>query len=118
MPVKKRKEVVNLLVNPNADVVLTITIGNAQIGASAIRFKDSSVILAKGEIKKCKLGKGSSLVGTTLLVTTNILDSNDLTDGVVATYFFGGSQPAVVTFDDKVDNDGDIFSFLLEFNFQ
>lgn len=118
MALKKRSEIVNLTVNQNENVSLTVTIGNAQIGGNFIRFKNSQTVLAKGEVKNLDLGKGSDLIGKTLKVTTNILDANTQTNGIVVTYFFQSCTPPVTVFHDKVNNDGDIFSFLIEFNFQ
>lgn len=117
MAVQKRTEKFNLQAKTDADVILTITVGNAQLGSSVMRFKGSSDIIAKGEIKKCNLGSGSNLKGKILLVTTNILDSNNMTNGIVVTYYFASCDPVATTFDDEVKSDGDIFSFLLEIQF-
>jgi len=117
MALKKRNENVNLKISRNERIFLTITIGNAQIGGNFLRFKNSDV-LAKGEIKNFDLGEGSNLVGKTLKITTNILDTNIQTNGVVVTYFFHGSTPPVTVFHDKVNKHGDVFSFLVDFNFQ
>jgi hypothetical protein len=118
MALKKRSETVNLKVQKDEKVLLTITIGNAQIGGNFIKFKNSSDVLAKGEVQNLDLGTGSGLIGKTLKITTNILDANDQTNGVVVTYFFHSCTPPVTVFNDSVDNDGDVFSFLVEFNFQ
>lgn len=117
MKVKKRNETVQLKADGTEDVILTITIGNAQIGASLVRFKNSPNLLGKGEIQNLNLGSKAALAGKTVTVTTNILDANEQTNGVVVTYFFHACQPPVTTFHDKVDNDGDIFSFIVDFNF-
>lgn len=118
MPVKKRTETADLVVNPEAEVILSVTIGNAQIGASVARFKGSAEVLAKGDISKLNLGKGASLVGKSLVVTTNILDSNQLTNGIVVTYFIESCSPKAMLFDDEVKVDGDICSFIVTFNFK
>ncbi|HVI44727.1 MAG TPA: hypothetical protein VM802_07650 [Chitinophaga sp.] len=118
MAIRKRKETTDLTVNPGSDVILTITIGNAQIGASIVRFDKDETVLAKGDISNLHLGKAEELAGKTLKVTTNILDANSLTNGIVATYGFGSCIPAVVTFKDEVKTDGDIISFILDFNFR
>ena len=101
----------------NDDVLLTITIGNAQIGGSVVKLKNTATVLAKGEIQNLKLGKKADLQGKTLTITTNILDANEQTNGIVVTYFFHACQTPVTTFNDKVDNDGDVFSFVVDFNF-
>ncbi len=118
MAIRKRNETVDLKVSRNENIMLTVTIGNAQIGASVMRLKGSSEVIAKGEIENLDLGMGSDLVGKTLKITTNILDMNDQTNGIVVTYYFHNCTPPVVVFDDTVDNDGDIFSFLIEVNFK
>jgi hypothetical protein len=117
MALKKRTETVALSVIKKQNILLTITIGNAQIGGNVVRFKNASGILGKGEIQNLDLGLGSDLIGKTLKVTTNILDVNDQTNGVVVTYFFHNCDPAATMFHDTVKDDGDIFSFIVEFNF-
>lgn len=114
---KRRSEEVDLKVQKTETILLTVTIGNAQIGGNVIRFKGSSDVIAKGEILNLSLGTGAGLIGKTLRVTTNILDVNPQTNGVVVVYFFSGCTPPVTVFHDKVDNDGDICSFQVDFNF-
>lgn len=117
MKVKKRTESVSLAADGTGDVLLTITIGNAQIGGSVVKIKNTSTILGKGEIANLRIGTKADLKGKTITVITNILDANEQTNGVVVTYFFHACQSPVTTFNDKVDNDGDIFSFTVDFNF-
>ena len=118
MALKKRSETVTLKAQQNENVFLTITIGNAQIGGNFVKFKNSQDALAKGEVQNLNLGLGSSLIGKTLKVTTNILDANSQTNGIVVTYFFQSCTPPVTVFHDTVINDGDVFSFLVDFNFK
>ncbi len=118
MQIKQRNETVDLITeSTNDEVFLTITIGNAQIGGSIIKFENSTNI-GKGEIENLNLGKASDLVGKTLQASTNILDINQQTNGVAVTYFFSSCLPPAISFFDKVDNDGDIFSFSIDFNFK
>jgi hypothetical protein len=117
MALKKRTETVELSVLKKQHILLTITIGNAQIGGNVVRIKNAPDTLGKGEIENLDLGLGSDLIGKTLKVTTNILDVNDQTNGIVVTYFFHNCDPAATMFHDTVKNDGDIFSFIVEFNF-
>ena len=118
MAIKKSSKTVSLKAASDENVLLTITIGNAQIGGNVVKFKNSSDVIGKGEIINLELGMGADLSGRTLKVTTNILDVNEQTNGIVVTYFFSGCTPAATMFHDKVDNDGDIFSYLVEFNFK
>jgi hypothetical protein len=115
---KKRSETVDLTSKKDEHVILTITIGNDQIGGNLISDKTSGATIAKGDITKLDLGKGSDLQGKTIEVYTNILDVNPQSKAVVVTYFFENGVPSVTSFADKVDNDGDIFSFITDFNFK
>lgn len=116
MSIKTRETEIGLrVINPEADVYLTITIGNAQIGGTVVKYEDN--ILAKGKIKNLNLGRGSALSGRTILSYTNVLDVNEQTNGVVITYYFHNCEPDVMTLSDKVDNHGDIFSFITYLNF-
>ncbi|MBC9929705.1 hypothetical protein [Chitinophaga qingshengii] len=118
MSIRKRKESADLTVNPGSDVILNITIGNAQIGASVVRFDKDDNALAKGDIRNLRLGTAADLKGKTLKVTTNVLDTNSLTNGIVVTYAFSSCTPSVILYQDEVKTDGDIMSFLLDFNFK
>jgi hypothetical protein len=117
MAIKKRTEIVNLKTVPDETVFITITIGNAQIGGNVLKYKGSNNVIAKGEITNFNLGFGGELKGRTLRVITNILDVNPQTNGVIVTYYFHACTPPVTFFHDIVNNDGDIFSFTVEFNF-
>jgi len=116
--IKKRTETAELETQNDAQVLLTVTIGNAQIGGNVVRFKDAPVLLAKGEITRLVIGNGSELVGKTLKIVTNILDVNEQTNKIVVTYFVEGCTPLVTVFNDTVGNEGDIFSLTVEFTFK
>jgi hypothetical protein len=121
MKVKEKNETRELVVDKASakDVILNVTIGNSQIGGNVAFFKDlPDKIIGKGEFKNLNLGPASLLIDKKLVITTNILDSNDQTNGVIATYFFNLCNPTVTVIADKVDNDGDLFSFLIEFTFK
>ena len=120
MQVKKQTEKpVDISLKANADIFISVIIGNRQIGGAILRYKDEEEPFAKGKIKSLSLGKGKSLIGRTLLVMTNVLDSNDSTDKIVITHEF---DDAVAEFssteiDGTVDNDGDVFSSSATYNF-
>jgi hypothetical protein len=120
MAIKSKNEAVQLkIVDPNSPVILTVTIGNAQIGGSVVFFKATpTVVIAKGEISKLPLGTGNQLKTKVLTVVTNILDSNISSRNVVATYGISNCLPSITVFHDSVDKDGDIFSYHVEFTFQ
>lgn len=115
MKVKTKKVTQPLKLASSGNLTLTVTIGAAQIGGSIV--SKSGNLIKKGEITSLDLGPVASWTGKTLNVVTNILDVNPSTNGVVATYFFTGTTPTVVTEADAVDNDGDVFSFDIDFTF-
>jgi hypothetical protein len=119
MEIKEKKVSIDRsIADPNADVYLTITIGNAQIGGNVVRWKGSPDILGKGEISNLNLGKGSDAKGKTLEIITNILDVNPSTNGVVATYYFHNVTDPTLTIDDTVNNHGDVCSIELDTDFK
>lgn len=63
----------------DAEIYLTITIGNGQIGGSKIKYGDT--YLAKGDLStQTSLGKASDLKDKTLDFRTNVLDVNQSTN--------------------------------------
>jgi hypothetical protein len=121
MSIKKRTEPPqDIQLGSASRVFLTITIGNAQIGGSVVQFKDAVQPLAKGKIIDLDLGPASGLAGRSLLIQTNVLDSNNSINRMVFTHFFHdeqGNQLASFQIKDEVDNDGDILSSLATYNF-
>jgi hypothetical protein len=105
------------VVDTSKTVILTIEIGNAQIGGSGLNWTGSTDSLGKGEITGLNLGKGSDVKGKSLDLFTNVLDSNSQTNKVVVTYTFENGNPSTVVLNDSVDNDGDIMSFVNKITF-
>ena len=99
-------------------IYFTISIGNAQIGGSVVRWKGDKEMLAKGEITNLDLGPGESIKGKTLKVTTNILDVNEQTNGIVVNHYFYNGKPSLFTYSERVNNDGDIFQLVIEYIFK
>lgn len=119
MDVKERNEEFSMKINDKtSDVLLTITIGNAQIGGNIVKWKQDNDMLGKGEVKNLNLGKGSDIIGKTLEITTNILDVNTQTNGIVTTNYFHNTTELTKAFSDSVDNHGDVFSFVQEVEFK
>lgn len=87
-------------------VVVTVSVGDGQIGGSAI-FLDGKLI-AKGQIANHNLGNGKDLAGKQLQVKTVVTDVRDETNRTVVYYTFkiGGDVTAFSTAG-VVDNDGD-----------
>ncbi len=119
MAVKKvTKTDITVKVNLESAILLTVTIGNAQIGGNVIRWKNNPNILAKGEIKNLNLGLGMDLKGKTLKITTNVLDVNEATNGIVINHYFYNENPSLFTYENRVQNDGDIFQLIAEYTFK
>ncbi|MFY0255467.1 hypothetical protein ACDQ55_16095 [Chitinophaga sp. 30R24] len=121
MKVKKQKKgPFTILVNETDNILLTVTIGNAQIGGNIVLLEDTQ--LFKGEVKNGNLGIGGDLVGKKLTVTTNVLDVNPDSNKVSITHFFYNGQPPVFSYpavgeEMEVDNDGDIYSLTATYVF-
>lgn len=119
MAVKKvTKTDISVKVNLETTVFLTVTIGNAQIGGNVVRWKNNPNVLAKGEIKNLKLGLGIDIKGKILKVTTNVLDVNAVSNGIVIVHYFHNGNPAPFTYDDRVEKDGDILQLITEYTFK
>lgn len=119
MAIKKRKEQpADIFVRSYQTVFITVNIGNAQIGGSVLKFKKSPDVFAKGKIRNLKIGKGEDLVGKTLKITTNVLDSNSSTNKISITHDFNNGVPPTFPFYGTVDNDGDVFSLTTEYVFK
>jgi len=111
------KPTVTVTVDKTSDIFLDITIGNAQIGGSTVRFINNPNLLGKGAINNLNLGLGQSLAGQTIEIVTNVLDVNKVTNGIVITHYFHNATPAMFAFNDTVDADGDIYSLTTQYSF-
>lgn len=119
MTIKKRKKPpADIFVRSYQTVFITVNIGNAQIGGSVLKFKHSTDVFAKGKINNFKIGKGEDLVGKTLKITTNVLDSNSSTNKISITHDFKNGFTSTFPFYGTVDNEGDVFSLTTEYNFK
>jgi hypothetical protein len=108
---------VTVTVDKTSNIFLDITIGNAQIGGSIVRFLGNTSLIGKGTINNLSLGLGQSLAGQSIQVVTNVLDVNNITNGVVITNYFHNAIPATFPYNDTVDADGDIYSLTTQYNF-
>ena len=99
----------------NKVVVLSVVIGDAQIGSSVVFLGDEEV--ASGDIKDCKVGKGTAVNGKELGIKTVVTDVNDKTNQMSVTYKLTGGQSAQ-TFVSKgtVETNGDSLIFRAIFN--
>ncbi len=118
MPVTKRAEDLKVIkVSPDEFVSLSVIIGNAQIGSSSVKFKFSSVILAKGEIKDLVIGKGKDVIGKILRVATRVLDANSATNKVIITHHFDNASPSDFVYEDEIEEGHDVFTLLVGYSF-
>ncbi|MEZ5016123.1 MAG: hypothetical protein R2800_03670 [Flavipsychrobacter sp.] len=112
---KEEKDTVIITVDTEEDLHITITIGNAQIGAGVVFFESNQI--AKGDIQNLYLGKGKSLHGKKCKVVTNVLDANPATNAVVIVHDFDNGVPSSHTYKGKLDNEGDIYSLVTTYKF-
>jgi hypothetical protein len=110
-----------IAVNGSDHIVLSVTIGNAQIGGNVVLLDD--IQIAKGEIKHFDLGLGSDLIGKTLTIFTNVLDVNPDSNRISITHFFFNGNPPVFSYpplaknEMEVDNNGDVLSLTAIYQF-
>jgi len=117
MTIKTNDRAQTLQLTANGHIVLTVSIGNAQLGASIVTMKGDANIIAKGDITKLDLGAATDLKGKTLNVLTNTLDTNDASNAMITTYTFSGTSPAIAADTNTVDSDGDVYSLSFDFTF-
>ncbi len=100
----------------NGEVLLTVVIGEKQLGASLARLDGK--VLAQGAIKKVKVGKGPGLAGSKLTMKTVVTDINDMTNRTSITIVLaGGTAPASHTLAIEVDENGDSAIYRSEVEF-
>ena len=88
------------------EVLLTIIIGDAQVGGSAVML--SGTIIGEGNITHLKLGKAEELKDKKIKVKTVVADINDQTNNTSVTYILeGGHSRLEKPVTSQVDNDGD-----------
>ena len=102
-------------------VILSITIGNAQLGGNVLELNGK--VIGKGSIKDFPVGLGKDLKGKSLKITTNVLDVNPSSNRISITHAFYLTR-AIDIFqypeagdDPGVDNDGDVYSLVAKYNF-
>jgi hypothetical protein len=109
------------IVDPNSNIFLSTSIGNGDIGGGNVKDATGKII-KKGMLSNYDLGKGSRLIGTCLIVTTNGLDINPSTDVVPVVHSFSGEAVGTIAKfsfpkgDEVADADG-IISYVITYNF-
>lgn len=97
-------------------VSLTVTIGNAQMGASLVRLGAKEI--GFGEVKDLVVGKGPAIRGKTLTVKTVVSDVNDKTNLTNVRYsLVGGKVPKDYDLEASVDGEGDSIIYRAYFKF-
>ncbi len=92
---------------PNQQVLLTLIIGNAQLGASAV-WIDEVFHSKKLVYTREALGPGSTLAGHEIRVKTIVTDINSFSNKMSVTYTLeGGPAPLSRTALWEVESDGD-----------
>lgn len=107
-------------VKSNSQILLSIIIGNRQIGGSVVEFEGDEP-LDKGRIKKLDLGKGKEIFDKVLLVQSNVLDSNAVTNKIVITHRFHYENEDIINefvIEDEVETHKDIFSLTAKYTFK
>ena len=92
---------------PNQQVLLTLVIGNAQLGASAV-WIDENFHSKKLAYTREPIGPGSNLNGREVRVKTIVTDVNSFSNKMTVSYTLeGGSAPLSCSIPWEVEADGD-----------
>lgn len=110
--------VVNLIADyevADKDVKLSVMIGQAQIGASVVKLRNTKI--GEGEISKLVAGKGPEIKGKPIFVKSVVTDVNDDTDLTSITYTLsGGKRDQQFLSSGTVDENGDSIIYRAKFN--
>ncbi|GAB4326891.1 MAG: hypothetical protein Kow0037_00090 [Calditrichia bacterium] len=97
-------------------VYLTITIGEGQIGTSAVMLGNR--LLKLGKVTDLLLGEGAELAGKELRIKSLVSDTNDMTNRLTISYrLTGGVKDWEGELSETVDRDGDSVIFRLKVHF-
>ena len=98
------------------EVSLTVEIGDAQVGGSAVFVGGQQV--GTGLISDLDLGSGPELRNKSVRIKTVVSDINDLTNKTSVTYkLAGGAAPMETSVFSEVEDDGDSMVFSARFDF-
>ena len=98
-------------------VILTVVIGDGQLGGTNVQFEGDPNPLAQGDITGLKLGSKANLANKTLDVTSVVHAISPTTD-VSETDRFSGTDQNNFEYDDTVDNSGDFYTLTRKYQFQ
>ena len=100
-------------------VGLSVVVGNAQFGLIDVRFQgDQAPLDRRSNVVTLDLGKGSDLLGRTLMVRTVVSDVNPSTNRMIVTHVLsGGPENRVFTMHGQVQQENDFLLFRAEFTF-
>ena len=94
-------------------VRLTVTIGDAQMGASRVRLDDDDV--ATGSITDLVIGHGGAVSGRTLRIKTVVTDVNNKTNNTDVRYDLSGGRASLsFTLGAVVEEEGDSVIYLVD----
>ena len=98
------------------DVELTVTIGNRQIGGSAIKIGDAQ-LEPVGDVTDHRIGSATELDGKSLLVRTLVSDVNLASDWTSVRYYLTGVTPQEYSAKHEVAEDGNAVLYTTTFTF-
>lgn len=98
-------------------VLLTIRIGDAQIGGSVVK-RDGEPVGKPGAVNRLPLGKGTDLVSDSIEIKTLVADVNDDTNETSVTYVLQGALPETIVAKRRVANNGDGVLYRTKISFQ
>src|SRR2546423_12161670 len=113
----RRENPFEVMVQPDQNVLFTVSFENDQIGNSIVLFKEKPHLLGEGAINLLDLGPSDFLIGKSLLVATNVIAANPDSRDIIVHHKFNGTLPETFTYTGKVAGEGDFFTLITQYNF-
>jgi hypothetical protein len=96
----------------NADVFLSLAVGEGQFGTSDVSIAGNQLLRSSGSIGRMRIGSGPQVTGKMLKVKSVVSDVSTMTDKMSLTYqLTGGQGSKSITVRGKVDKAGKMLIF-------
>lgn len=105
------------ITDDNADIKLTLNIGEAQKGVTSIKLNTNTLLNDSEGNVELVVGKGSELKGKTIHCTTTVTDIRTETNQTSVTYKITGGSPYTKILGESVDNHGDVIFYTADIVF-
>jgi len=99
----------------DSEVTITITFGDGQIGTTFLRTPGGHYV--NGEVTDIDLGKGNTLTGKKMLITSTVTKANPQTDFASITYSLNKDVSCEQIYSEKFDDGEDNIRYVTTLKF-